>query len=1475
MKLTPSQIDEKLKSFGSLPDVREFIAALGFAYADEQLSERNLQDKITGQLQKGSLRIIGRALNYPVVFVQAEKNGERDLDRQLIRLERSLIPKLPPEIQDACMVVAASASFERVHFVNAKRMGKRLLLRRFLTGGEHKTRTAAERFAYLQLTGDEDWAKVLDKVGEAFDRDKVTDQFFKQFYKVFNDIKKELIAQHKDERLAHQFLHALLNRLMFIYFVQRKRWECFADGDPEFIKTLWDTYRYGDFPKDTFYRDWLSTLFFYAFNNKMEHAGVKLPPELMAWFRDAPYLDGGLFSRNDFDTAAFTVTDSMFERIFTNILDAYNFTVTEDTPFDQNIAVDPEMLGIVYESLVNTTELSDEKAEVGIFYTPRIEVDFMCRRALVEHLAKTTNTFRGDLYRFVFPEDSDEQIAPVFPKHIREEIDDALVSVTVVDPACGSGAFLVGMMQVVLELRRELWKQRGNKEDSFNDFNERRKIIEGSLYGVDVKDWAISIAELRLWLTLIEVADEKKLDLRRMKQNGEALLPKFNFKLRVGDSLVQEIAGVSIPIRSAKGRLSPSLQRKVNDLRKRKREFYENKGEITEAEIRKRETALYKAILDERIAKLRERKAELLKPGKAAFQEELLAAQKSDVERAKEYAEFQAQEDKKRAKKIEAIDEEIAQLIQIKKNLGQKLQRVCFWSIEFAEIFQDKGGFDIVIGNPPYVRQEKIADPLALEAGEEPDVDEKRAYKDKLFRMVGDDWGFVRHKGKDVPAVNIGKRADLYVYFYLRGMALLRSDSKNSGTFVFITSNSWLDVGYGKGLQEFLLKRARVLVIYDNEAKRSFKRADVNTIIAVLEPLPPKTKPDAKHKARFVMFKQPFEDAVSSDTLLATEAEKERTVIYRKVAQASSLQNELSEGILKRTRGYLPHWEARGATYFVTFRLADSLPKKALAELLQRKSVKGKGESFEIDSLDSLKHLDRLLEKGHGDCHLKNPRIAATVKRALEHFNGQRYHLYACCIMPNHVHVVFRPFDGYRLPDILHSWKSYSANEAHNILGRTGAFWQKESYDRLIRDEAEFMNTVSYVLKNPSAAGLQDWKWVWSDAGGPDDPRRIAEQTSSPQDNEEDAGRDACATDNLPLARVFPLTQSELYRQGLEPSDVAQASSLQDSEKAAKMTSLSLKDDDPFASIYTGNKWGGKYLRAPEIYWKILEKGKGKLVRLGDIADVRRGFTTGANEFFFLKPAVPRGSAIAGCVYVENTGSKRAGTHWEGWIDVQSLSPCFQNTAECSTLTCKPAKQMFTPKDNRAPGVRMYIAFGERLGHHKSKTCAGRKQWWRLSTDSHKPDALGFNYNLYDTGRTYRSTTVPTFFSDNFHTLHNCNLDGLHGYLNSTLFHLLVNIEARVSFGGGKAKLQTYELASLLALKDLGAITGSAGYLKLYARICRLKPQVLNEEINLPARRALDKIIFDILGLTEEEREEVYNAVVDLVEKRLNKARSV
>jgi len=191
-----------------------------------------------------------------------------------------------------------------------------------------------------------------------------------------------------------------------------------------------------------------------------------------------------------------------------------------------------------------------------------------------------------------------------------------------------------------------------------------------------------------------------------------------------------------------------------------------------------------------------------------------------------------------------------------------------------------------------------------------------------------------------------------------------------------------------------------------------------------------------------------------------------------------------------RQRGRLPHWEKEDGIYFVTFRLADSLPqgvlekikaereqnKKAITNLERELSV---SEKQKIDWLFS-ERIDEYLDKNYGECHLRKPEIAKIVADSLQHFDNERYHLFTWCVMPNHVHTVFRAVQKNELEEILHSWKSYTAKKINKILKREGHFWQREYYDHLVRDEKDFERVIQYTLNNPAKANLKNWQWVWA-----------------------------------------------------------------------------------------------------------------------------------------------------------------------------------------------------------------------------------------------------------------------------------------------------------------------------------------------------------------------------------------------------------
>jgi len=184
-----------------------------------------------------------------------------------------------------------------------------------------------------------------------------------------------------------------------------------------------------------------------------------------------------------------------------------------------------------------------------------------------------------------------------------------------------------------------------------------------------------------------------------------------------------------------------------------------------------------------------------------------------------------------------------------------------------------------------------------------------------------------------------------------------------------------------------------------------------------------------------------------------------------------------------------------GATYSVTIRMADSLPQTLLSQLdFERKDIVKTAQQMgraltEVEKarLDDLyRRFDEALDTGHGACHLARPEVAEMVANALWHFDGERYAILAACVMPNHVHVVFAPLHGHGLADILHSWKSFTSKEANKLLRTTGQFWEREYFDRLIRDASELVRTIRYVMENPGKAGLKDWKWAWFRDGSPD-----------------------------------------------------------------------------------------------------------------------------------------------------------------------------------------------------------------------------------------------------------------------------------------------------------------------------------------------------------------------------------------------------
>ena len=673
----------------------------------------------------------------------------------------------------------------------------------------------------------------LEKVKDVFSLSAVTDIFYKDFFVEYSKLVEAVKKKNKsvDQEKARDFVLLLAVRTIFLGFIQKKGW---IGNDEKFIQNLLKEYEKNYSGKDLFYKRWLTPLFFQALNSppgrKVAYGDNDFSESTEKNFQMAPYLNGGLFKEKpDYDDQGYFVPDKELKGFF-DFLFSHNFTIEENSYEDEDLQLNPEFLGIIFERLVNKAD--------GAVYTPRTEVDLMCRLSLVKWLEKNISLpiQKSNLYELFFREGEKEedQKHGSFSEKETKEILGFLENVTVCDPAVGSGAFLVGMMQVLDEIEQNLKARISLKDD--DTFERKKRIIAQSLYGVEVKEWAVWICQLRLWLSLfIEAPDE-------MKNSFKPILPSLDFKVRQGDSLVQRIGSKFFPV-SGHASLPPSIKAKVTQLKNLKIEYFQNRIN-NDWEVRNREMTIFKEILKSEIDELRN-EIFRIKETKPEKQIDFFNSGEKEVQLKIDF-------DKEKVAKIEK------EIVELREELDAlRDEKPLIWNIEFAEIFVEKGGFEIVIGNPPYVRKEDIADPTNK-------IKDKKQYKRFLSEMVSLDF-----PADFPPKSKINAQSDLYTYFYIRALRLLSP----KGIHTFICSNSWLDVGYGDWLQKFLLERAPVEFIIDNHAKRSFEAADVNTIISIINA--PIKKINGDNLVKFVAFKKPFEETVFTEYLLQiAEAKK-------------------------------------------------------------------------------------------------------------------------------------------------------------------------------------------------------------------------------------------------------------------------------------------------------------------------------------------------------------------------------------------------------------------------------------------------------------------------------------------------------------------------------------------------------------------------------------------------------------------------
>jgi len=454
--------------------------------------------------------------------VVATRNGFDVIHLHLPRLRASVArPAVERVTRDQnhpkCMVVATSSDlFDKGawHFINVKDGGQgRRVLRRAVVEPPSVGRTVLETLSQCFVQRTDEALNIQIAHEHAFDVEPVSRRFFAEYGLAF-DRAMSLIKGVESVEQRKLFCQTLFNRLMFIAFIQKKGW-LRLDSQQDYLSALWEAHQHDASPDKNFYRDRLELLFFAGLNtpNEVDVIGINRGGFLKTVIGDVPYLDGGLFAEDDRAIQA-AVPDEAISPILNGLFRRFNFTVTESTPLDIEVAVDPEMLGRVFEELVTG------RHETGSYYTPKPVVSFMCREALKGYLERLlAEESRTGIVEFVEGRD---------PHGLRnpEVVLDALRRVRVCDPACGSGAYLLGMLHELLDLRSCLFAAKNL--DPISAYERKLGIIENNLYGVDVDPFAVNIARLRLWLSLaVDFEGARPLPL-----------PNLDFKIESGDSLI-------------------------------------------------------------------------------------------------------------------------------------------------------------------------------------------------------------------------------------------------------------------------------------------------------------------------------------------------------------------------------------------------------------------------------------------------------------------------------------------------------------------------------------------------------------------------------------------------------------------------------------------------------------------------------------------------------------------------------------------------------------------------------------------------------------------------------------------------------------------------------------------------------------------------------------------------------------------------
>ncbi|MDX2138850.1 MAG: TaqI-like C-terminal specificity domain-containing protein [Chloroflexota bacterium] len=675
--------------------------------------------------------------------------------------------------------------------------------------------------------------QIYDAQRDAFNVNTMTRRFYDEYRRHYERTRAVIrqynkgIREFQNEDQAdklHAFTQRLLGRLMFLYFLQRKGW---LGGRSKFLTEQYMTTLRkhsdaldGDGDTTYYYREVLSPLFFETMN-------LERPGAVTRWEGvRIPYLNGGLFDENRDPQGIITLPDALFDPNSNDGLLAffnrYNFTVADDTPLEQDVAVDPEMLGKVFENLLEERD----RGQSGSFYTPRPIVSYMCQEALAGYLEESAGLPR-ETTRALFNPDADARLTPDEATRVNAALD----TMTVLDPAVGSGSFLIGMMQEILRLRRAAYDalnsplpaQRLGEGTGVRaepppalvaDWKEA--IIRDTLYGVDIKPEAIEIAQLRLWLALVV---DQTLEQARP-------LPNLDYKLMAGNSLIETLDGEPVLGSFANSVLANSDAMAWEQINQQLKMFDPNPVQgrmllFDEEKQAEKERVRLDALRREYFHASPERRRALRDELKTQERRIVYASLKERADALQAQIDYLGKQAGLAGGKLKAGDQRkltatiarLARITSLQTDMAKPDYAPPFflYHLHFSEVFERKGGFDIVIANPPYVDAREITN-------QKPEL--KLAFSD----------------------VYSGS-ADLYVFFYARAYQLL----KNDGQLAFITSNKYMRTVYGESLRRFLTTYVTLHVIADFGDLPIFDAAAYPCIVLGLKTLPTKNEIHGMH----------------------------------------------------------------------------------------------------------------------------------------------------------------------------------------------------------------------------------------------------------------------------------------------------------------------------------------------------------------------------------------------------------------------------------------------------------------------------------------------------------------------------------------------------------------------------------------------------------------------------------------------------